>query len=238
MPDVGAKCAAFSQSLADPGMRRLLARQLAHPTGLAGRMVGWMMKLANRAPTRLAIDALCLKSGDRVLDLGCGPGQAAALMLPLSRPGRVVGIDQSRTMIDQAARDNRRAVAAGEMAFHVARFDALPFETASFEAVLASNVMYFWQDTQAVLTEIRRVLAPGGRLTLYVTAAESMAGWGFVEAGTHRLFSAADVAEALTAGGFPEAAVDVCEVALGKGVTGIVATAHLPRADTGILQAA
>lgn len=219
-------------------MKRFLARQLANPTGLAGRLVGRMMKVANREPTRLAIEALQILSGERVLDLGCGPGQAAALILPLSRPGPVTGIDQSPTMISQAHRDNWRAVAAGEMDFHVARFEALPFDDGSFDAVLASNVMYFWHDTKTVLGEIRRILAPGGRLSLYLTSAESMKDWGFAEAGTHRLFSPHDVAVALKSADFGEEAIDVRTVDIGKGVTGIVATArHIPT-EAGILQAA
>lgn len=219
-------------------MKRFLARQLANPSGLAGRLVGRMMKMANREPTRLAIEALEVQSGERVLDLGCGPGQAATLMLTLSRPGPVTGIDQSPTMILQANRDNWRAVAAGDMSFHVAQFDALPFDDGGFDAVLASNVMYFWHDTDAVLSEIRRILRPGGRLSIYLTSAESMKDWGFAEAGTHRLFSDFDVRNALRSAGFADVDIRIRCVPVSKGVTGIVATARSSPKEAGILQAA
>lgn len=219
-------------------MKRFLARQLSNPTGFAGRLVGQMMKRANREPTRLAVGALAIQPGESVLDMGCGPGQAAALMLPLARPGRVSGIDQSETMILQALRDNRAAVADGQMDFRVATFEALPFEAACFDAVLASNVMYFWHDAAAVLTEIRRVLRDGGRLSIYLTSAQSMQNWGFAEAGMHRLFSGDDVADALHASGFAQADISVETVPIGKGVIGILAVAYKRSSEAGILQAA
>lgn len=219
-------------------MKRLLARQLSNPTGFAGRLVGRMMKVANREPTRIAVEALAIQGGENVLDLGCGPGQAAALMLPLARPGTVTGIDQSTTMIAQAKRDNRRAVAAGHMAFRVASFEALPFDAACFGAVLASNVMYFWHDPSLVISEIRRILRDDGRLSIYLTSADSMQNWGFAEAGTHRLFSAEEVKAALIDGGFAEVDVCVRSVPIGKGVTGIVATACKRSSQAGILRAA
>ncbi len=219
-------------------MKRFLARQLSNPTGFAGRLVGGMMKMANRAPTRMAVEALAIQPGESVLDLGCGPGQAAALMLPLALPGRVVGIDQSQTMILQAGRDNRRAMAAGQMDFHLATFKALPFDAAVFDAVLASNVMYFWHDPVPVLAEIRRVMKDEGRLSIYLTSADSMQNWGFAEAGTHRLFSAEDVEAALRDGGFADGDICVRVVPIGKGVSGILATARKRSSQAGILRAA
>ncbi len=219
-------------------MKRFLARQLSNPTGFAGRLVGGIMKMANRAPTRMAVEALAIQPGESVLDLGCGPGQAAALMLPLALPGRVVGIDQSQTMILQAGRDNRRAMAAGQMDFHLATFEALPFDAAIFDAVLASNVMYFWHDPVPVLAEIRRVMKDEGRLSIYLTSADSMQNWGFAEAGTHRLFSAEDVEAALRDGGFADGDICVRVVPIGKGVSGILATACKRSSQAGILRAA
>jgi hypothetical protein len=53
-----------------------LAAQLHEPRGLVGRLVGTAMRLVNRAPNRLALEALALGSGDTVLELGFGPGEA------------------------------------------------------------------------------------------------------------------------------------------------------------------
>jgi SAM-dependent methyltransferase len=210
-------------------MWHAFARQLSHPQGLAGFAVGKLMKLANRQPTRLAVEALDIQPGNDVLDLGCGAGQATALMLPLAAPGRVDGIDRSATMIDEANRTNSLAVRQGRSRFKCADFESLPFPDGRFDRVLASNVMYFWQDTGLVLNEIRRVLRPGGNLSIYLTSAQTMRHWKIAGAGTHRLFDADDVRLALTEAGFAPDMVCVNSVALSGGVSGVVAVATLDK---------
>jgi SAM-dependent methyltransferase len=211
-------------------MWHAFARQLSHPQGFAGFAVGKLMKLANRQPTRLAIEALDIQPGNDVLDLGCGAGQASALMLPLAAPGRVDSIDRSATMIDEAIRTNRQAVRNGRSRFECADFASLPFPDDRFDRVLASNVMYFWHDTTPVLSEIRRVLRPEGKLAIYLTGAQTMRHWKIARAGTHRLFDADDVHRALTEAGFAPDLVSVKTVGLSGGVMGVIAVATLANA--------
>jgi ubiquinone/menaquinone biosynthesis C-methylase UbiE len=125
-------------------------------------------------------------------------------------------------MVTEAIRSNR----AGGVTVRQATFEQLPFAAASFDKILASNVMYFWQDTNVVLREIRRVLKPGGQIAIYVTDAATMRGWKIAEAGTHRLFSATQVAEALNEGGFARNEIVVKSVAIKGGITGLIAVAR------------
>ncbi len=219
-------------------MWRRVAQQLSNPNGMTGKLVGMLMTRANRLPTRLAIDALGILPGHNVLDLGCGPGQAIAQMLPLAFPGRVSGIDQSPTMIGQAQRANRAAIASGRARLDLGAFEKLPYRDASFDRILASNVAYFWHDGDAVLREVRRVLKPGGRLSIYVTDAETMRGWKIARAGTHRLFSPEDLRGMLVQAGFAPTGVAVDTVKLPAGVSGIVATATANSIEDGIRRAA
>jgi SAM-dependent methyltransferase len=211
-------------------MWHAFARQLSYPQGFAGFAVGKLMKLANREPTRLAIEALDIQPGNDVLDLGCGAGQASALMLPLAASGRVDGIDRSAIMIDEANRTNSQAVRVGRSRFQCADFESLPFPDGCFERILASNVMYFWHDTRQVLSEIRRVLRPGGKLAIYLTSAQTMHHWKIARAGTHRLFDADDVRWVLIEAGFAPDLVSVKIVYLSGGVMGVIAVATLENA--------
>ena len=219
-------------------MWRRVAQQLSNPNGMAGKVVGMLMTRANRLPTQLAIDALGILPGQDVLDLGCGPGQAIAQMLPLAFPGRVSGIDQSPTMIGQAQRANRAAISSGRARLDLGAFEKLPYPDACFDRILASNVAYFWHDAAAVLEEVRRVLKPGGRLAIYVTDAETMRGWKIAGAGTHRLFSPEDLRNILVRAGFAPTGVVVDSVKLPAGVVGIVATATADSIEDGIRCAA
>jgi ubiquinone/menaquinone biosynthesis C-methylase UbiE len=209
-------------------MWHAFARQLSNPRGASGWAVGKLMKLANRQPTRIAIDALDIQNGDDVLDLGCGAGQAMAIMLPLTGTGSVHGLDQSRTMVNEAERTNRAAIRKARATVRQGQFENLPYADATFDRILASNVMYFWHDTGVVLGEIRRVLKPGGRLAVYLTDSGTMQDWKIAGAGTHRLFSADDVTAALGEGGFLSADIQVTPVSITESITGLLAIARIP----------
>lgn len=98
--------------------------------------------------------------GDRILDLGCGPGSLWPYWEKLPSPGRLVGVDLSPGMIEQAQRKHPE----GE--FAVGRAHQLPFESGSFDLVIASAVLHHIPDEHlpAALDEIARVLDEHGRL--------------------------------------------------------------------------
>lgn len=189
-----------------------LARQLASPSGVGGRLVGQAMRVANRRPTRLAVTALDVRRDDSVLDLGCGTGDAIPALTAAAGAGRVYGLDHSQDMIASARRRHPRAI------FYAAPFTDIPMPDESVDRILASNVAYFWHDDRAVLGEIRRVLRPGGRLTVYATTGDSLRRIGIGSSGTHRLLSAADLQAMLGP------AAIITSVNAGFGVTGMIAT--------------
>ncbi|MEX1363556.1 MAG: methyltransferase domain-containing protein [Nannocystaceae bacterium] len=104
----------------------------------------------------------------RVLDLGCGPGISAFVLAQRLGPEcEVVGIDRSATMIERARRHHAREHAGlRSLRLMVADATALPFEDASFELVVGHSFLYLVPDREAVLAQVRRVLAPGGSLVL------------------------------------------------------------------------
>jgi SAM-dependent methyltransferase len=100
-----------------------------------------------------------LREGERVLDLGCGSG--AFTQEVASAGADVVGVE-----VADAALERARAQDA-ELEFRLAPIDGpLPFEDCSFEMVWASEVIEHVADTARWLSEVRRVLAPGGRLLI------------------------------------------------------------------------
>lgn len=100
--------------------------------------------------------------GRQVLDAGCGSGPLAAA---LHEKGAVVtGLDASAEMVELA----RRRLGP-DVDLHVADLgEPLPFADDAFDVVVASLVLHYLQDWVAPLTELRRVLRPGGRLVLSV----------------------------------------------------------------------
>ena len=106
---------------------------------------------------RLAFLRAAVRPGDRALDVGCGTGDFTAA---LSAAGAdVIGVD-----VAQAALARARA-RHPELDFRQVPFAGpLPFEVGAFDLVWASEVIEHVADTARWLSEVRRVLAPGGRL--------------------------------------------------------------------------
>jgi len=94
--------------------------------------------------------------GRRTLDLGCGEGRVARDLA--GRGHAVVGIDASPTLVELA----READPDGEYLLGDAA--ALPFDDASFDLVVAYNVLMDVEDMAGAVREAARVLVPGGRL--------------------------------------------------------------------------
>jgi len=200
-----------------PLLAPLLARQLAHPQGIAGRALGKAMDFANRRPTRSAIDRLAPQGGERIIDAGCGTGAAIAL-LHKRAACRAVGIDPSAAMLASA-----RARLGADADVHLASLGSLPFADATFDAALALNMLYFCDEGGAMLGDLRRVLRPGGRLVAYVTHRATMERWPFASAGYHRLFDAGELALAFQQGGFASSSIVIEERAMTRSVRGLFA---------------
>jgi SAM-dependent methyltransferase len=101
-----------------------------------------------------------LVRGRRVLDAGCGAGYGSA-MLSAAGADAVTGVDRAQAVLEvaqQGAPENVR--------FEVADVASLPFAAASFDAVVCFEVIEHVEDRDAVLDELRRVLAPDGLLII------------------------------------------------------------------------
>jgi SAM-dependent methyltransferase len=102
-----------------------------------------------------------LRSGQRLLDVGCGPGTITVDLADRVAPGRVVGLDQSAEVLAQAS-----AVATARrldsVDFVSGDVLALDFPDASFDIVHAHQVLQHLGDPVAALMEMRRVCRPDG----------------------------------------------------------------------------
>lgn len=125
----------------------------------------WSATIELRAWERLGLG---LTAGERLLDVGCGLGEAARdLARDLGPDGEVVGIDASTAMLDVARR--RSDGAACPMRFRVGDALALDQPTGSFDAARAERLLQWLSDPAAAVYELARVVRPSGRLSLIDT---------------------------------------------------------------------
>lgn len=114
---------------------------------------------------RLVREALGAQVGERVLDVGCGPGFCSAeLLADVGPTGAVVGIDSSAAMLDAAA---RRCEGLGDAAFYKGDATQLPVEDRCCDRALCVQVLEFVPNVSVALAELYRVLRPGGRALVW-----------------------------------------------------------------------
>lgn len=112
--------------------------------------------------TSAALDALALTPGERVLDIGCGGGATTLRAADrVGESGRAVGVDISKQLLDLA---RHRAEGRSNLAFLEADAGAGAIEGAPFDAAFSRFGVMFFDDPVAAFANIRRALAPGGRL--------------------------------------------------------------------------
>jgi len=138
------------------------AHLLGKPEGELGIAIGAVMNNTNAKLIETVYQRLGLRSGQSVIEIGFGNGHTVPLLMQLTDGLTYTGIEIAQTMVAEAAAFNRTLVDAERAKFQLAAAEAIPFPDGSFDRAVAINVVYFWSDPVQALTEIRRVLRPGG----------------------------------------------------------------------------
>ncbi len=102
-----------------------------------------------------------LRPGQRLLDVGCGPGTITVDLAARVSPGPVVGLDRSADPLAEA-RSLATASGVSNVSFEVGDVYRLPYPDGSFDVVHAHQVLQHLSDPVAALREMRRVCVPGG----------------------------------------------------------------------------
>ncbi len=114
---------------------------------------------------RLVREALGTQPGDRVLDVGCGPGfYCLEIAEEVGPDGQVLGIDAAEPMLALA---RRRCEACDNVTFKQGDVLSLPVENESFDRALCVQVLEYVEPATAALSEINRTLQPGGRVVIW-----------------------------------------------------------------------
>jgi SAM-dependent methyltransferase len=142
--------------------------QFGRPTGFWGRAAGLLMahRSSNRRRNAWAVSLLDVRSDDRVLEIGFGPGLAIRELSRLAAQGYVCGIDHSALMLRRARRLNAEGLERGVVDLRLGSVDDLPAFDEPFDKILAVNAMMFWREPVARLEELRRLLRRGGLIAV------------------------------------------------------------------------
>jgi SAM-dependent methyltransferase len=142
------------------------------PAGLIGRGFYRDAK-PHQLSFRETLDVLALSPEDHLLEIGCGGGTFLEWALTTGCSARA--IDHSTEMLGLARERNATAITEGRLALYETEAESLPFADDEFTAAAMTNVFFFLYRPDAVLAEIQRTLAPGGRVAIHTDATGFMA---------------------------------------------------------------
>lgn len=153
----------------------LIDDQYRRPVGLLGRWIGGKMLRQHRPENLWTLARLDVQPGDRVLEVGFGPGLAIQELAALVTHGHIAGVDFSPTMVAVARRRNAAAIKRGRVDLRCSDARSLPFTDDTFDKAFSIHSIYFWPEPLVALGELWRVLRPGGMIAITVLPKEK---WG------------------------------------------------------------
>lgn len=187
--------------------------------------------LYHRPNFQALLGALDLTPKDRLLDVGCGGG--AFLKEALKSGCRAAGIDHSADMVRAAVELNRDAVLSQRLEIHPSDASRLPFADGTFTCAVCTGVFGFLPNPEAVLREIHRVLAHGGRLAVSSSSKELRGTPAAPEpmASRLRFYEDAELESLARAAGFTEVRIDRPDL------SGFAREAGIPDEHLGLFEA-
>jgi ubiquinone/menaquinone biosynthesis C-methylase UbiE len=137
-----------------------------------------------------------------VLEVGSGHGNTLAKVAGFASRGSHSGVDFSSVMHRHASRRHRGLVREGRIRFHLGGSERLLYPDRTFDKAYTVHTVYFWGAPLEHLTEIHRVLRPGGRFVLAFRPAEDARFCATYPSGIYCIRPEAEVADLVGRAGF------------------------------------
>lgn len=153
---------------------KLLANQLGNPNRFFSRIAAFVWNRRNAALNDTVLDLLLLQPTDRVLDIGFGGGYLLKRMAEGIMDGLLAGVDISSAIVAHAKKRFVKEIRSDRLVLECASVEALPFPDEHFTKVCSVNSIFYWQDVEQGLHEIKRVLILGGKVVLCFTNKASL----------------------------------------------------------------
>jgi SAM-dependent methyltransferase len=140
--------------------------QCQRPAGWLGRFVLWNMNSRHSKLTDWGLSHVSIGKHNIILDVGCGGGRTISKLAAVASEGKVFGVDHSAASVAFARKLNQVPIANGRVEIQEASVLQLPFGDNSFDLVTAVETHFWWPDLAAGMSELLRVLKPGGELAI------------------------------------------------------------------------
>ena len=181
-------------------MLKAIAQQLERPTGFFGKIVSKGMDRRNRKFYQRIIAELDIKKGDKVFEIGYGPGLGVHLIAK-SQPGCFIdGIDFSELMVRMATKRNQEFIDKGIVTLKYGDLLTTEVDQEKYDKIFCVNVIYFWKELKPVFDKIYSMLNKGGTFGIFMTSAQELKDLNFPE--NFNKYTVEEVEAALRQSGF------------------------------------
>lgn len=158
-----------------------LGRQLMRPSGKLGLKVANNMNSANNEMYDFVLSEIELKNKERILEIGCGNGKLISKFFDVTPNLQFSAIDFSEIMCAEASIINKELIEEKKLTIDCQDSISMLFQDNFFDKVIAINVIYFWQQVELQLQEIKRVLKKGGQLVIGYRPKATMINFSFTQ---------------------------------------------------------
>ena len=155
-------------------MFKALGKQLRKPSGFFGRIVSKMMDIRNREFYEKVIIELDIQSGDKIYEIGYGPGLGIQLIANLGKDCTLSGIDYSELMYSKATKRNKKFINDGIVNLRYGDLLTADIDNERYDKIFCLNVIYFWNDLSKVFDKIYSMLNDGGMFCIFMTHKEEI----------------------------------------------------------------
>ncbi len=138
----------------------------AKPTGKAGEDMLRYMNEEHSDLTEWAVSLWDYAKDDSILDIGCGGGATLSRLASFVPEGHLTGVDYSDVSVKLSSETTKEHILSGRMAIVKGSVDDLPFEADTFDKAITVESFYFWPEPVKNLSEVLRILKPGGSFML------------------------------------------------------------------------
>ena len=140
--------------------------QCQKPKGWWGRLTLRRMNASHSKLTDWGLAQIGIERNYMILDVGCGGGRTVRKLAAIATEGKVYGVDYSEESVAATKKINARAIEAGRVEVRHGSVSQLPFSDGMFDLVTAVETHFWWPNLAADMSEVFRVVKPGGKLVV------------------------------------------------------------------------
>jgi ubiquinone/menaquinone biosynthesis C-methylase UbiE len=179
----------------------LLSKNLRKPENEVGKVIGRLMNDMNYEMNKFTHECMKIKDEGHILEVGFSNGNFIFDILTVHKNLLFSGIDISEIMVQEAILKNSEFIKANRLILKVADSNNIPFANDMFDKTMIINTIYFWDEPENDLLEIKRVLKKGGKIYISFRSKKVMENFQFTKC-NFNLYEPDEVKEKLQAVGF------------------------------------